>query len=233
MSAPVTAALISGGAALVVAVLGIFGAIAAQAKATRRAFENSLALFEKQRDAQQQEQKEQARREDAYRFADQRRSTYARFLQMTAELAWARQEADDADGGKDIDHYEEHQELYDHGGREPPGPAEIRKMREEAWSELDKAMARWGSLRSAATVVADEVQLLASPTVRRAADELWREASWPPEIYVLRRARHPEVSDSGEPEVGSSRWHYYDAARAAFVETARRELGVTSDEHIE
>jgi hypothetical protein len=223
----VTTSLISGGVALVVAVLGIAGAIAAQTIATRRAFANSLAMFDRQRSALEQERQEQIRREDAYRFADQRRTTYARFLQATAELAQARQDADEAHADyKGLDHYEENQGLYDHGGHVPPGPADIAKMRDKRLSELDKALVQWGRLQSTATAVADEVRLLASPEVRRAADELWKEANWPPAIWVLRRARHPEVPDSGEPEEGSSRWHYYQAARSGFVEAARRELGV-------
>jgi hypothetical protein len=86
MSPPVTAALISGSVALVVALVGIAGAIAAQSFATRRAFDDSLALFERQRSAQEQEQREQSRREDAYRFADQRRTIYARMLRAAADL---------------------------------------------------------------------------------------------------------------------------------------------------
>ena len=90
MSAEVTAALISGGAALVVALVGIGGAIAAQLVATRRAFANSLALFERQHAAGQeskaQERAEAARREEAQRFADERRLTYAKFLRLVREL---------------------------------------------------------------------------------------------------------------------------------------------------
>ena len=82
MNVQVTAALISGGAALTVAVLGIGGAIAAQIFATRHAFENSLALQEQQYAKQEHERHEQSRREDAYRFAEQRRSTYGRFVRL-------------------------------------------------------------------------------------------------------------------------------------------------------
>ena len=93
MSTSVTAALVSGGAALVVALLGIAGAIAAQLVATRRAFENSLALFERQHARQEasrkQEREEEAHREDAYRFAEQRRSTYGRFVRLAREFVGA------------------------------------------------------------------------------------------------------------------------------------------------
>jgi hypothetical protein len=90
MSAEVTAAMISGGAALVVALLGIGGAIAAQLVATRRAFANSLALFERQHAADQeskaQERAKATRREEAQRFADERRLIYAKFLRLVREL---------------------------------------------------------------------------------------------------------------------------------------------------
>ena len=89
MDAQVTAALISGGAALTVAVLGIGGAIAAQLFATRHAFENSLALQERQYAKQEHERHEQSRREDAYRFAEQRRSTYGRFVRLAREFLGA------------------------------------------------------------------------------------------------------------------------------------------------
>ena len=89
MNAQVTAALISGGAALTVAVLGIGGAIAAQIFATRHAFENSLALQEQQYAKQEHERHEQSRREDAYRFAEQRRSTYGRFVRLAREFLYA------------------------------------------------------------------------------------------------------------------------------------------------
>ena len=98
MSTQVTTALLSGGVALLVALLGIAGAIAAQLVATRRAYANSLALFEQQH--AQEEASEEAsnetrdiRREDAHRFADQRRAAYARFLQLADETRRARANA--------------------------------------------------------------------------------------------------------------------------------------------
>ena len=86
MDAQVTTALISGGAALTVAVLGIGGAISAQLFTTRHAFENSLALQERQYAKQEHERHEQSQREDAYRFAEQRRSTYGRFVRLAREF---------------------------------------------------------------------------------------------------------------------------------------------------
>jgi hypothetical protein len=85
----VTAALISGGAALTVAVLGIGGAIAAQLSTARHAFENSLELQERQYAKQEKERHEQSRREDAYRFAEQRRSTYGRFVRLARDFLHA------------------------------------------------------------------------------------------------------------------------------------------------
>ena len=89
MDAQVTAALISGGAGLTVAVLGIGGAIAAQLLTTRHAFANSLALQEQQYAKQENERREQSLREDAYRFAEQRRSTYGRFVRLAREYLYA------------------------------------------------------------------------------------------------------------------------------------------------
>jgi hypothetical protein len=85
----VTAALISGGAALTVAVLGIGGAIAAQLSTARHAFENSLELQERQYAKQEKERHEQSRQEDAYRFAEQRRSTYGRFVRLARDFLHA------------------------------------------------------------------------------------------------------------------------------------------------
>jgi hypothetical protein len=90
MDTQTATALISGGVALFVALLGIGGAIVAQLVATRRAFSNSLAMFERQRTAdvenRAQERAEAARREEVQRFADERRLTYAKFLRLVREL---------------------------------------------------------------------------------------------------------------------------------------------------
>jgi hypothetical protein len=96
MSAQVTPALISSGAALAVALLGIAGAIVGQFVATKRGFANSLALLERQqaqslalaeqeRADRERERREQLRREDAYRYSEQRRSVYASFLRSVRE----------------------------------------------------------------------------------------------------------------------------------------------------
>lgn len=80
-------ALISGLFALLVALLGIAGAIAAQVVATRRAFRNSLALFDRQAVESQCARDEAARIESRHRFTDQKRSTYSRTLRLADEIA--------------------------------------------------------------------------------------------------------------------------------------------------
>jgi hypothetical protein len=85
-----TITMISGGVALLVALLGIAGAIAAQVVATRRAFANSLELFERQASEAQRAREEATRVEDRQRFADQRRAMYSRILRMADELVVTR-----------------------------------------------------------------------------------------------------------------------------------------------
>jgi hypothetical protein len=68
---------------------GIAGAIAAQLVATRRAYANSLALFERQHAEQERTRRDEARREGNYRFAEHRRSAYARLLRYADELVAA------------------------------------------------------------------------------------------------------------------------------------------------
>lgn len=91
MNDQLPAAWTSGLFALVVALLGIAGAIAAQFVATRRAFENSLALFERQATEDRYARAEAARMEERHRFADQKRSAYSRFLRLVDEISssWA------------------------------------------------------------------------------------------------------------------------------------------------
>lgn len=206
MNTQVAAAVISGSVALVVALLGIAGAIVAQTAASRRAFQNSLALFERQQRSQDQERREQARREDVYRFAEQRRTTYARFLRVTAELAEARDLAD-VSHDYHIDRPPETGETW------PPAPLRAR-------------LAKWQRIEPAATAAADEVDLLASAEVRDAARKFWRIACQPPEALELSRSSwHPEPVESSQ---ASDRCTGFEAARSAFVDAARRELGVTS-----
>jgi hypothetical protein len=85
MNSQLVAAVISASAAVVVALVGIVGAFAVQTVAARRALENFLALSAQQAAVQERERGEQSRREDACRFANQRRATCARFLQLADE----------------------------------------------------------------------------------------------------------------------------------------------------
>jgi hypothetical protein len=85
---------------------------------------------------------------------------------MTAKLAQARQDADEAHTDLlDAEYYEQHpgeEYPYRPPGREPPGPEEFRTMRNKASSEFEDAVLHWDLVRFAAASVADEVQLLAS-----------------------------------------------------------------------
>ncbi len=90
MTDQVAVAVLSGSFALLVALLGIGGAIAAQVVATRRAFANSLALFERQTAEAQQARHEAVRSENRHRFTDQKKSTYSRTLRLANELVETR-----------------------------------------------------------------------------------------------------------------------------------------------
>lgn len=90
VSDQLTVALVSGGIALLVALLGIAGSIVAQSLATRQAFRNSLALFERQAADQDRARAAEALREDRHRFAEQRRGVYAKLLRVASDLVAAR-----------------------------------------------------------------------------------------------------------------------------------------------
>ena len=96
MNSQAATALLSGGIALVVALLGIAGAIAAQLVASRRAFANSLALFERQNAAQKQERAEETRREEARQLAEERKRAYARLLRTADDLQSVQSVAEEA-----------------------------------------------------------------------------------------------------------------------------------------
>jgi hypothetical protein len=195
-----TAALISGGAAILVAALGIGGAIAAQLFATRRAYANSLALHERQYAQQEQDRQEQVRREDAYRFAEQRRSIFARFVRLGREYV----DGVDAEraAAKNL------QRTARQRDRMHPSPPELETSIEIAEQLVTDARTRSRRLAGEFGLACEEIHLLASPDVRQAADGLWNEAH---------RAAHSESAG-------------YLAARAAFLEAARRELGIALDE---
>jgi hypothetical protein len=203
MNPQVNAALISGGAALVVALIGIAGAIAAQFVATKRGFANSLALLERQhaqalalaeqeradreRAAQQEradrerERLEQLRREDADRFSQQRRSIYARFLlsaRETREANFAVWNDDPPDGEDEQDRKE-------------------RRFR--VMSRAEECAERFGE-------VGAELEVIASNAVFAAA------------IQLMRTLPRGGFDRKGRNE--------YGPAREAFLLAVRRELGV-------
>lgn len=142
--------------------LGIAGAIAAQLVATRRAYANSLALFERQHTREEASRKRQRdediRREDAHRFADQRRATYARFLQLADEIRRAR-----ADAGGYLDIVERHEDKQ---GQDEQRLAKHANAKFHA--NYDRAERASDQLRG----LLAEIDLLGSADVREAAREV-------------------------------------------------------------
>lgn len=204
MSTPVNEALVSGGVALVVALLGIAGAIAAQLVATRRAYENSLALFERQHARQEasskQERKEEARREDAYRFAEQRRSTYGRFVRLAREFVGA------VDAERTV--AKNLERIGRQRDRTRSRSADLEMSAEAAQQLAVNARERKRRLEGEFGAACEEIYLLGSPEVRQAADHLWD---------VAHEAAHS--AEGG-----------YMAARVAFLEAARQELGIVTSQ---
>jgi hypothetical protein len=222
MNSAVTAALISGGAALAVALLGIAGAIVAQLLATRRAFANSLALFEREHVRREHERAAEARREDEYRFAEQRRSTYARMLRVAADLYLARLVLNAAVEGWQFVRDPE-------TGHESPG---VRTADEaKRLGLLRDAHAQWARTRTALEEVAEEVELLASADVRYAAGELGDIVSKTPELgKALAALDFPHIPGTRYTVAQRmKRYLKYEEARAAFLDAARSELGIGAD----
>jgi hypothetical protein len=162
MNPQVTVALISSGATVAVALLGIGGTIAAQLFATRRAFDNSLALLERQlaqsneaaereRADREQERREQARREDEYRYAEQRRILYAQFLRLSASSKWA---------------------SWNVESQHDPGPDASEERKEKYKRALEHWIGRDGELGEQLAEAAAEVRVIASSEVRAAAEEM-------------------------------------------------------------
>ncbi|HEX6358350.1 hypothetical protein [Actinophytocola sp.] len=196
MSDQITVTMISGGIALLVALLGIGGAIAAQLVATRRAFENSLALFERQAAEAQQARDEAARIQNRHRFADQKRSTYGRALRLADELVGAREEERLANRN-----FERTKRVLERVGDQSDALAKtVDDFRNSASEQHDR-------VRRLAVELADvvgEIQLLSDNTVRSAADRLRKSAQ---------TASHVEESR-------------YVEDRDAFLLAARNELDV-------
>lgn len=195
-----TTTLLSGGVALVVALLGIAGSVWAQLVATRRAYANSLALFERQHAAEEeskrQERIEAARREHAQRFADERRVAYARFLRLADEFVAAQRSA------------ETHIQVVARSvEKEEEDPSDARqRATAEAEQRVRDSAARAKTAADQLVELRAEIDLLASEQVRAAAQRL------------------SEAADSSPFSVST-----YPDARAAFVEAARRELDVIGD----
>lgn len=166
MNPQVTAALISGGVALVVALAGIAGTIVAQSIATKRAFQNSLALLERDRRAQEEERRTRTAREDAFRFAGERRATYVRYARIAEALLIAALE------------------IYDAAVARPADDPDHRLR------SLEIAATVWGRLREELDEVEQEVTLLAGSEVRGAAAGLYGAVCSPPNLADIPMPRH-------------------------------------------
>ena len=220
MSSQVVAALISGGAALVVALLGIAGAIAAQLVATRRAFGNSLRLFEQENERRGLERAGETRRENEFRFAEQRRGAYVRMLRTCEDLRLALLALNAAaNGWEDVRDPETRQESPDERGED------------EEWSlrRLQDAFPRWLQLRSDLDEVAAEIELLGSADARRAAAELGDIVSGRPDLGKAEAALGrlvfvPSARSGVHPY--HRRFGQFEPARDAFLAAARADLGM-------
>ncbi len=201
MTPQVTTAVISGSVALLTALLGITGAIAAQLIATRRAFANALAVQARQHAEQQAERQEQARRDDAYRFAEQRRTTYARFLHAADEIVKV---SDDI------------RRLVLADSEAPPedGSEESQDWADKLNAESSAARARMEPMEPAARTLTDEIALIASAAVASAAVNVLNMA-----INHMRMGLRPDLHANPDDRL-------YEAARAGFIRAARTELGV-------
>lgn len=196
MTDQLTVAMISGGFALLVALLGVGGAIAAQVVATRRAFENSLALFERQAAEAQQAREEATRIESRHRFADQKRTTYSRALGLADGISTACKEARTAE-----ENLERILETPDHGAHHADHLAQTAgDYRREANEHRDRAE----SLTSLLAEVVGEIELLSDNAVSSACARL--------------RSRAHTTHDDQESR--------YFEAREQFLLAARNELGV-------
>lgn len=222
MSPQVTAALLSSGAALFVALLGIAGAIAAQLVATRRAFATSLALFERERERRERERVAEARREDEYRFAEQRRSTYARMLRAAADLHLALLALNAAaEGWRYVQDPETRDESPEVHARD-----EAKRL-----GLLRDAHTQWARTRAELEEVAEETELLASAGVRQTAGELGDIVSQSPDLGEAGAALDFPYVPLPRHAVAQRmrRLRHYEEARAAFLDAARSDLGIGTD----
>ncbi|GAA0626532.1 hypothetical protein GCM10010174_52560 [Kutzneria viridogrisea] len=189
-------ASISGGVALLVALLGIAGAIAAQVVATRRTFANSLALFEEQALEARHAREEAARIENRHRFADQKRSTYGRALCLADDVAAACRDKRWA-----VDKYKRQLDALDRAVQSSETVAELaKKYATEADGHRDRANRLFASLAE----VVGEIELLSSDAVCSTATH-------------LRDLAYTTNKDQEDR---------YREARDKFLLSARSELGV-------
>ena len=188
--------------ALIVAVLGIAGAIAAQLVATSRTFSHSLALFERQHAAQeasrQQDRAETAHREQEQRFADERRVAYARFLRFADEVVAAQRSVD---GYIEIAAQSREKENEDQADWRRRATAEAERRADDSAGRAQVAGEQLVQLRA-------EIDLLASSQVRAAARRLSEATDW--------------------SAFATTRMRMYSDARAAFLDAARHELGIAA-----
>lgn len=181
---------------ILVALLGIAGAIAAQVVATRRAFANSLALFEEQALEARRAREEETRIENLHRFADQKRSTYSRALRLADSVGAACKDARRADGN-----YQRQLDALDHAVQSAETVGRLAKQyAEEADSHRKRAERSFASLAE----VVGEIELLSSDAVASAA--------------ICLRARAYTTNEDQEER--------HREARQAFLVASRKELGL-------
>jgi hypothetical protein len=164
VSEQLTIAVISSSVALVVAVTGFMASIRAQVVSTRRAFQNSLALFEKQT-------ADQART----RFADTKRASYSTVMRLADDLVAARAAEDVA--AAELDRadraFQQHGVLKTEVERRGDVASAARALVTDRTAQLDQAI--------------NEVELLAAATVRTAVAALRSAAKTSSDDYPAAR----------------------------------------------
>jgi hypothetical protein len=233
--------LISAGVSLVVALISA----AAQILAARRAARNSLALFEQQRLADEQARQELAEREDTYRFADPRQTSYREFLRVTAALVRAWPEATEATAAfgrfherlavegvlarwRTDDEKDPDGDIANRG--EQPDPEWIRQESEKLQARRDEASEQWQRLLASAQDTAADIDVIASSSVRRAADGFLRVATSRSPLTRILLAGCTHSGMFGRDAMPALDSEGLDDAREKFLEAVRRELGVGGDE---
>lgn len=233
--------LISAGVSLVVALIPAAAAILV----SRRGARNSLALFEQQRLADEQARRELATREDAYRHTDKRWTTYREFLLVTAKLVRAWPEATEATAvfgrfherlavervlARSRSDDEEDPGCDMANSRAQPDPEWIRQESEKLQARRDEASEQWQRLLASAQDTAADIDLIASISVRRAADGFLRVATTRSPLTRILLAGCTHSGMFGRDAMPILDSESLDDAREKFVEEARRDLGVIGDE---